>query len=97
MSDAQQNYDGIRLFVEGEFRIAATMLDKALHDLTRGDTIQASENITKAKSSYLVASQKLRDVPLGEELLEDMRANCEIVENAIRTLERIAENENRIH
>ncbi len=94
MSDAQhEHYDGIRSFVEGEFRVAANMLDRALHDLTRGDTLQASENITKAKSSYLVASQRMRDIPLDEEMLADMRASCEIVENAIRTLERIAENE----
>jgi len=88
-----QKYDGIRSFVEGELRIAASMLDRALHDLTRGDPLQAGENLSKAKSSYLVASQRMRDIPLGEETLGEMRMNCDIVENAIRTLERIAEND----
>jgi len=44
----------------------------------------------KAKSSYPVASQRMRDIPLGDEMHGEMRMNCEIVENAIRTLERIA-------
>jgi hypothetical protein len=87
-----QKYDGIRSFVEGELRNAANMLDRALHDLTRGDTLQAGENLMKAKSSYLVASQRMRDIPFGEEMLGELRMNCDIVENAIRTLERIAEN-----
>ncbi|MGA2601312.1 MAG: hypothetical protein ABSH09_30475 [Bryobacteraceae bacterium] len=94
MPDSQpQKYDGIRSFVEGELRNAANMLERALHDLTRGDTIQAGENLMKAKSSYLVASQRMRDIPFGEEMLAEMRMNCEIVENAIRTLERIAESD----
>lgn len=87
-----QKYDGIPSFVEGELRNATNMLDRALHDLARGESLQAGENIVKAKSSYLVASQRMRDIPLSEEMLPEIRMNCEIVENAIRTLERIAEN-----
>ncbi len=78
--------------MEGELRNATNMLDRALHDLARGERLQAGENIVKAKSSYLVASQRMRDIPLSEEMLPEIRMNCEIVENAIRTLERIAEN-----
>jgi hypothetical protein len=87
-----QKYDGIHSFVEGELRNAANMLDRALHDLARGDTMQAAEDLMKAKSSYLVASQRMRDIPLGDEMLGELGMNCDIVENAIRTLERIAEN-----
>jgi hypothetical protein len=35
----------------------------------------------------------MRDIPFGDEMHGEMRMNCEIVENAIRTLERIAESD----
>jgi len=68
------------------------MLERALHALDKGAVAEAREYIMKARSCYLIA---VRNIPSASrqdaEHLADLELDCEIMDNALRAIERMAE------
>jgi hypothetical protein len=93
MPDSQPTpYGAVDALIESEFRFAATMLERALHALDKGAVAEAREYIMRARSCYLVAVQHIPRASRQDEAhLADLELDCEIIDNALRAMERMAE------
>ena len=93
MPDSQHPQHGaVDALIESEFRFAATMLESALRALDKGAVQEARDYIMKARSCYLVAVHHIPSASRQDAAhLANLELDCEIMDNALRAIERMAE------
>ena len=86
------HYGAVDALIESEFRFAGSMLERALHALDKGAGEEGRQYIMKARACYLVALQHIPKASRQDEAhLADLKLDCEIIDNALRAIERMAE------